>query len=162
MALYDQNGNRLSDFVGPAPPEDIRWFPDRSAVLVSVQARQYTIPVDGGTITDNTDATSNPQFGAGPAGSASAAQLIPDAVIANSEYFPGQQLRVAIDYLNLRSEPSTGSAVKHRLVFGDYVAIFAGPYDNEGYRWWQVQAADETFGWLAGTINGAPTLQRLP
>ncbi len=66
VALYDQNGNRLSDFVGPVAPEDIRWFPDRSAVLVSVQARQYTIPVDGSSITDNTEGTSNPQFGAGP------------------------------------------------------------------------------------------------
>lgn len=159
VALYDQNGNQLSDFVGPAAPEDIRWFPDRSAVLVSVQARQYTIPADGGPITDYTEGASNPQFGAGPAGSAAP---IPEAVIVNSEYYPGQQLRIAIDYLNLRSEPSTGSAVQRGLVLGDYVAIFAGPYDNEGYRWWQVQTADETFGWLAGTINGVPTLQRLP
>ncbi len=156
VALYDHNGNQLSDFVGPAPPEDIRWFPDRSAVLVSVQARQYTIPADGGAVTDNTDATSNPQFGAGPAG---AAQPIPEAVIVNSEYYPGQQLRIAVNYLNLRSEPSTGSAIQAGLNLGDYVAIFAGPYENEGYRWWQVQTAGNVFGWLAGTINGVPTLQ---
>lgn len=161
VALYDQNGNQLSDFVGPAPPEDIRWYPDRSAVVVSVQARQYTIAAAGGPITDYTEATSNPQFSARPARSARAAQPIPDAVIVNSEFYPGQQLRIAVDYLNLRSEPSTGSAVQRGLEFGDYVAIFAGPYDNEGYRWWQVQTADETFGWLAGAINGTPTLQRL-
>jgi len=157
VALYDQNGNRLSEFIGPVAPEDIRWFPDRSAVLVSVQARQYTVPADGGPITDNTDGASNPQFGAAPGG---AARPIPDAVVVNTEYYPGQQLRIALDYLNLRSEPTTAGAVRRGLVFGDYVAIFAGPYENEGYRWWQVQTADETFGWLAGTINGAPTLQR--
>ena len=157
VALYDQNGNQMSDFIGPVAPEDVRWFPDRSAVLVSVQARQYTITADGSSITDNTEGTSNPQFGVAPA---AAAQSIPDAVIAGSEYSPGQQLRVAVDYLNLRSEPSTSSAVQGGLVFGDYVAIIAGPYENEGYRWWQAQTADERVGWLAGTINGAPTLQR--
>ncbi len=157
VALFDQNGNQLSDFIGPIPPEDVRWFPDRSAVVVSVQARQYTIPADGSSITDNTEGTSNPQFGADPA---AAAQPIPDAVIINSEYYPGQQLRIAVDYLNLRSEPTTSSAVQRGLVFGDYVAIFAGPYDNEGYRWWRVQTADDTFGWIIGMINGAPTLQR--
>ncbi|MCE2472766.1 MAG: SH3 domain-containing protein, partial [Anaerolineae bacterium] len=124
---------------------------------VSVQARQYTITADGSSITDNTEGTSNPQFGVAPA---AAAQSIPDGVIAGSEYSPGQQLRVAVDYLNLRSEPSTSSAVQGGLVFGDYVAIIAGPYDNEGYRWWQAQTADERVGWLAGAINGAPTLQR--
>ena len=158
VALYDQNGNRLSDFIGAAAPEDVRWFPDRSAVVVSVQGRQHTVPVNGGPITDNTDGTSNPQFGAGPV---EAAAPIPEAVIVNSEYSPGQQLRIALDYLNLRSEPTTDSAVRRGLVRGDYVAIFAGPYDNAGYRWWRVQAADGTFGWLAGTINGASTLQRL-
>ena len=157
VALYDQNGNQLSDFIGPVAPEDIRWFPDRSAVLVSVQARQYTVSADGGPITDYTEGTSNPQFGAGLPG---AARPIPEAVIVNTEYYPGEQLRIAVPYLNLRSEPTTGSAIRRGLSQGDYVAIFAGPYDNEGYRWWQVQAADQTFGWLAGTINGAPTLQR--
>lgn len=157
VALYDQNGNRLSDFIGPVAPEDVRWFPDRSAVLVSVQSRQYTVAADGGPITDITGATYNPQFDAGPV---EAARPIPDAVNVNSEFFPGEQLRIAVDYLNLRSEPSTDSAIQRGLVFGDYVAIFAGPYDNEGYRWWRVQTADETFGWLAGTIDGAATLQR--
>ena len=157
VALYDQSGNQLSDFIGPVAPEDVRWFPDRSAVLVSVQARQYTVSAAGGSITDNTAGTANPQFGAGPA---PASQPIPDAVIVNSEYYPGEQLRIALPYLNLRSDPTTGGAILRGLNFGDYVAIFAGPYENEGYRWWRVQTADGTFGWLAGTINGAPTLQR--
>ena len=157
VALYDQNGNQMSDFIGPVAPEDVRWFPDRSAVLVSVQARQYTISADGSSITDNTEGTSNPQFGVAPA---AAPQSIPDGVIAGSEYSPGQQLRIAVDYLNLRSEPSTASAVQGGLVLGDYVAIIAGPYDNQDYRWWRVQTADGRVGWLAGTINGAPTLQR--
>ena len=157
VALYDQYGNQMSDFIGSAAPEDVRWFPDRSAVLVSVQGRQYTIPAAGGSVTDNTEATFNPQFGEAPAAAASS---IPDAVIAGSEYSPGQQLRIAVNYLNLRSGPSTANAVQAGLVFGDYVAIIAGPYDNEGYRWWQAQTAAGRVGWLAGTINGAPTLQR--
>ena len=156
VALYDQNGNRLSGFIGSGPPEDVRWFPDRSAVVVAVEARQYTVPADGGSITDPTDLTSNPQFSAGAVGAAA----IPDAVVVNTEYFPGEQLRITVPYLNVRQEPTTTSAAIDGLLFGDYVAIFAGPHNNEGYRWWQVQTADNTFGWINGAIGGVPTVQR--
>ncbi len=61
--------------------------------------------------------------------------------------------------LNLRAAPGTGSdVVRAPLTAGEYVAILAGPVEAEGYRWWQVQSADGVIGWLAGTIDGAPTL----
>ena len=156
VALYDGSGNQISDFVGAAPPEDVRWFPDRSAVLVSVQGQQYTIDVESGNISNYTDLTSNPQFSAG----AFAVAPVPEGVIVNSGFSPGEQLRVGVPYLNIHQQPTSSSAVLGGLVSGDYVAIFAGPYENEGYRWWRIQTANSIFGWIAGTINGAPTIQR--
>ena len=157
VALYDQTGRQISAFVGNVAPEDVRWFPDRSAVVVSVQGRQHTLQVADRSISDTTDVTYNPVFG--EAGSATSA--IPDAVIAGSEYYPGQQLRILVDYLNVRAQPSTSSGIVGGLLQGDYVAVFAGPYDNEDYRWWQIQTADNAFGWIAGTINNAPTVASL-
>ena len=111
VALYDQQGNQISGFVGNAAPEDVRWFPDRSAVVVSVQGRQYTLQVADNSISDTTDLTSSPEFG--EAGSATSA--IPDAVIVGTEYYPGQQLRILVDYLNLRAQPSTSRRHSRRF-----------------------------------------------
>jgi len=154
VALYDSNGNAISAPIGNAAPEDVRWYPDGSAVVVSVQGRQYTVRVDGGVISDTTDLTRNPSFGSGGVGAAA----VPQGVVQGSEYVPGQQARVITTSLNIRQDPSTGSIIQGGLVLGDYVAIIAGPYDNEGYRWWKVQTASNIVGWIAGTISGALTI----
>lgn len=158
VALYDQFGEQISAFIGNAPPEDVRWYPDRSAVVVSVQGRQHTVQVAGGAVEDASDLAANPQFGAETVGVASG---IPNAVIQDTEYYPGQQLRIAIPFLNVRGEPTTTSGIVSTLQQGDYVAIFAGPYENEGYRWWRIQTSADDFGWIAGTIDGAPTVRPL-
>lgn len=154
VALYNGAGARLSAPIGGAAPEAVRWYADRSAAVVTVDGRQYTVTVDGGLIADTTALASNPSFGAASLGAAP----IPDAVIQNSEYFPGQQLRAAQN-LNLRQGPSTAQAVIGGVLVGDYVAIIAGPYDNQGYRWWRVQTAGNALGWIAGTINGRATIR---
>ncbi len=156
LALYDGAGNQLSNFIGGAPAEEAHWFPDRSAVVVTVQGQQFTVQVDSGIVSNDTGLASNPQFGV----RTPAALPIPEAVIIGSEYAPGEQLRVTLPNLNIRQQPTTSSGTVGGVAAGDYVAIFAGPYENEDYRWWRVQTADGTFGWVAGVINGAPTLRR--
>ena len=123
VALYDGSGNRMSDFVGAAPPEDVRWFPDRSAVLVSVQGQQYTIDVESGNISNYTDLTSNPQFSAGTF----AVAPIPEGVVVNSGFSPGEQLRVLVPYLNIRQEPSTTSGALAGLSSGILSPFLPGP-----------------------------------
>ena len=154
VSLYNSAGVRLSGPIGGAAPDSVSWYPDRSAVVVTVQGRQYTVRVDGGRITDTTDLTRNPSFGTGNVGVAPT----PSAVIQGSEYFPGQQLRT-VQNLNLRQGPSTSHQIVGGLDAGDYVAILAGPYDNQGYRWWRVQSAGNALGWIAGAIGGRPTLR---
>ena len=154
VALYDGGGNQISAFIGGAAPEEVRWFPDYSAVVVTVQGRQYRVLIDG-VVTDVTGLTQNPQFSEVEIGPLP----IPAGVVANSEYYPGQQLRISVPYLNVRQEPTTTSATIGGLYAGDHVAIFAGPHENEGYRWWRVQTANNVFGWIAGTIGGQPTMR---
>ena len=159
VALYDQFGSQISGFIGHAAPEDIRWLPDRSVVIVSVRGRQYAVAVDGGNVTDATDQLSNPQFG----DSAFRSSSIPAGVIEGSEYSPGQQLRTVIPVLNIRQSPSVSAAQIGQLLEGDYVAIIAGPHLNDGYPWWQVQVRDvqnslDIIGWIAVEIGGAPTI----
>jgi hypothetical protein len=154
VALYDSNGNAISAPIGSVAPEDVRWYPDRSAVVVSVQGRQYTVRVDDGIINDTTDLARNPSFGSGGGGSSA----IPQGVIQGSEYLPGQQMRIITTNLNIRQDPSTGSLIQGGLVQGDYIAILAGPYDSEGFQWWKVQTATNIVGWIPGKINSTPTI----
>ena len=65
-----------------------------------------------------------------------------------------------VQELNIRVAPGINSPIarNYPLATGEYVVILAGPVDMDGARWWQVQTADGVIGWVAGAINGAPTL----
>ena len=154
LAVYDGNGNQLTGFIGDAAPEAVRWYPNRSLVVVTVNGRQYTVQVQGGAVVDTTDLTYNPRFSQSGFGSST----IPAAVVAGTEYYPGQQLRTIVPVLNVRQAPSTSSRVLSQLVAGDHVAILAGPHQNEGHHWWQVQTWNNIIGWIAGRISGNPTV----
>ncbi|MYE26863.1 MAG: SH3 domain-containing protein [Chloroflexi bacterium] len=156
VALYDSSGTQLTGFIGDAAPEDVRWYPNRSLVVVSVQGRQYTVQVAGGSIVDATDRLGNPQFSASGFGSST----IPSGVVQGSEFAPGQQLRMLRD-LNIRQEASTSSPVVGALDPGDYVAVLAGPHRESRYEWWRIQTANNIVGWIAAKIDGQPTVQRL-
>ncbi|MCA0454963.1 MAG: hypothetical protein LCI00_13405 [Chloroflexi bacterium] len=85
---------------------------------------------------------------------------LPQGIVEGSEYQPGTQLRVLVQELNIRTSPGVNSPIARNLPLftGEYVVILAGPVDADGARWWQVQTSDGTVGWLAGAINGSPTL----
>ena len=154
LALYNQQGRRISAFAGDSAPDQVRWYADRSGVVLSVSGRQVVLNTETGTIVDASQLASNPRFGQ----NGDEVAAIPSAVIRGATYYPGQQLRVIVGALHLRETPSTNAAILDSLLWGDYVAVFAGPYDNEGDRWWQVQTAHNRFGWIAGSIAGSPTV----
>lgn len=155
LALYDGDGRALSAPIGSAAPEAVGWYPDRSAVALRVQGRQYTVRVDEGLAVDVTDLTGDPSFGDADVGFSP----IPAAVVWGSEYSPGQQLRVTALGLNVRQRPSTASPVLEELATGDYAAVIAGPYEDERYRWWKVQTARNVIGWIAARISGVLTVE---
>ena len=154
VALYDRFGRAFSAPIGISAPSAVHWYPDRSAVVVTVGNRQYTANANNGAVFDTTDLTRNPSFGNVTFGVAP----IPQAVISGSEFWPGQQLRT-VQNLNVRQGPSTSTQIVGGLDAGDYVAVLAGPYDSEGYRWWRVQTANNVLGWIAGTIGGRATIR---
>ncbi len=176
LTLYDAFGNALTAPIGDSFPERVEWSPAGDAVFVQANGRQF-IANRAGAVTEITGQVApghpvNWVNGAPPEGqplvpiapvgvvdTPAPTFALPEGVIAGSEYLPGQQLRVLVLQINLRAAPGTGSAiVRTPLATGEYVAILAGPVEAEGYRWWQVQTADGVIGWLAGTIDGAPTL----
>ena len=154
LALYDQQGRRRSDFVGDSAPEHARWTADRSLIVLSLSGRQLALRVSDGAVIDASDLSSRPHFSQ----QGFAAPQIPAAVIQGAQFYPGQQLRVIVAGLNIRQSPGTDASVIGGLVAGDYVAVFAGPYDNQGYRWWRVQTAQDRFGWIAGAVGDSPTV----
>ena len=154
VALYDRYGRAFSAPIGISAPSAVHWYPDRSAVVVTVGDRQYTANANSGAVFGTTDLTRNPSFGNVTIGVAPT----PQAVISGSEHLPGQQLRT-VQNLNVRQGPSTSTQIVVELYAGDYVAVLAGPYDSEGYRWWRVQTANNVLGWIAGTIGGRATIR---
>jgi len=153
VALYNSAGEQLTPYVGDAAPEDVRWFPERDAALVSVRGRQHVVEVDSRRVTDVTDRLGDPQFEARASQVASGLT----GLVAGSRYAPGQQLRL-LQPLNIRQDPSTNRPAIGRLQTGDYVAILAGPHQDSRYLWWRIQTASDVVGWIAGEIDGRPTI----
>jgi sortase (surface protein transpeptidase) len=52
--------------------------------------------------------------------------------------------------INVRSEPTTASAVVTVVTTGDTVTITGESQEADGYTWWPVELADGTTGWIAG------------
>ena len=151
LAMYDSNGRPISGVIGDAAPQNIRWYPDRSAAVLSVGGGQFTVQVAGGHISDSANLARQPVFS-----DFGSSAPIPSAVIHGSRYRAGQQLRARVS-LNVRAGPSTGAQIVGGLFSGDYLAIIAGPYAKDGISWWKAQTANDIVGWVAGEINGAAT-----
>jgi dipeptidyl aminopeptidase/acylaminoacyl peptidase len=177
LRLYDMAGQPVSAPImgDPAAPiERVEWSPDGLAVLVQIGGRQFTVSVTGtvSEITAQVQGAAAINWVSGnlpPSEELATAAVtpatpavsgIPSGVIAGSAYQPGQQLRVYVLELNIRTGPGTEyPAVRGPLVPGDYVAILAGPMTTpDNVVWWQVQTADNYVGWIAGEINGSSTL----
>jgi hypothetical protein len=166
LRIYAMNGQPLTGAIGEGFPERVEWSPDGQAVFVQGNGRQFIARVDGTVVeitqqVAGTRAINWVQGGLPPSEEVAPPPQVPIplGVIEGSEYQPGQQLRVYTIELNMRTGPGTGFPfARNFLATGEYVAILAGPVEAEGIRWWQVQTADGVVGWVAGAINGSPTL----
>ena len=181
LRIYDMNGTALTAPIGNGFPSRVEWSPDGTAVFVETGGRQYIANINGaisditgqvagtravnwvdGNLPPGDNFSPSGEAGAGivPVG-ATAAPSLPSGVIEGNiyGYYPGQQLRVYVDGLNIRSGPGIAyDFVRNPLLTGEYVAILAGPVTADGVVWWQVQTADGVVGWIAGEINGGVTL----
>ncbi len=174
LRIYNMAGQALTGTIGDGFPDRVEWSPDGRAVFVQTNGRQYIANVNGevrdisgqvaGARAVNWVNGELPQGndggGIAPVGQQSVPAQLPQGVVEGTEYQPGTQLRVYVLELNIRSAPGVANPFARALplVTGEYVVILAGPVDADGARWWQVQTADGVIGWVAGAINGAPTL----
>jgi hypothetical protein len=77
----------------------------------------------------------------------------PDLSVAPEAITVGYFTRVANTDgigVSLRGGPSTDNIRLSLIPEGDYLLITGGPEEGSGFVWWQVQAADDTEGWVAG------------
>jgi hypothetical protein len=162
MQLFSSRRGAITGVIGDGAPSRVEWSPDRTAVYVVVNGRQYVARTNG-QIQDVTGLFNGQQavnwatVGLPPNSQPLNTQppsFIPSGVIEGSQYTAGQQLRVYADGLNLRAQPTTSAGVIGVLARGDYVAILAGPVNDSGVQWWQVQTAGGQVGWVAGALNG--------
>jgi hypothetical protein len=166
LSIYNMQGQALTGTIGGGQPQRVEWSPDGRAVYVEAGGRQYvafvsgevrdiTGSVGGAQAVNWVDGLLPPSEETGSSGSAA----IPSGVIAGSLYEPGQQLRVYSAELNVRAGPGYSyDFARNFLVAGEYVRILAGPVEAEGATWWQIQTNDGSIGWIAGEVNGAPTI----
>ncbi len=69
----------------------------------------------------------------------------------------GLALLLALASLGRQGAPGSGPFVLYDQQ-GRRRSVFAGLYDNQGYRWWRMQTAGDGFGWIAGVVGGRPTI----
>ena len=152
VALYDVNGNVLSDPIGDGRPQSVTWFPDRNGVVVVVNGQEYTVYVDSRAVTQTTVGNTG---NIDPEALQPEPPPLPEGIVEGSQFAPGQQVQIAVNRLNVRDFPSvdTGNRVT-QVSQGEYVAILAGPYTDAENSWWQIATANQQIGWIAAIIDG--------
>lgn len=178
MRLVNQSGTFLTGDIGTARPIDVKWNPQRDAAFIRTEDGRGFLASVNGQVEDISGRIGDIQAVAWvqgelppiltvpsteDSGDGSYQGGIPSGVIEGSVYAAGQQLIIqsGTGGLNLRSEPTTTAGVVVYVFNGEYVAVLAGPMENEAdglrYTWWRVQTANGSQGWMAGAINGVPT-----
>ncbi|MFW5772309.1 MAG: SH3 domain-containing protein, partial [Phototrophicaceae bacterium] len=166
VQIMDSSGNFLSGPIGSAPPRRVEWSPTRDAVLVETENNERFIARVNGAIEDISasiggDAALNwvsdeVQDIRQPV--ATPEPFRPPGVVEGSSYQPGQQIQILAATLNVRESPTIESTIFTTLVQREWVAILAGPVEGGEFVWWRVRTAGGVTGWVAASINGAPTL----
>ncbi|MGB7339074.1 MAG: SH3 domain-containing protein [Phototrophicaceae bacterium] len=149
----------ISGFVGGSPPQSITWSANYNEAVLTVGGQQVIINANNGGI-NNATTSGEIQVGAGFTTNSSGETVLqappPTGVVANSRYEAGQQIQfVGETARNMRIQPSTSAAFADVIIQGDFVSVLAGPYETEGYEWWQVSNRNGTRAWVSvRTLDG--------
>ncbi|MBK8134878.1 MAG: SH3 domain-containing protein [Chloroflexi bacterium] len=167
VAIIDENGTPLTETIGSTPPVEVKWNPSRDTVFVRTSNGESFLASVSGEVRNISGsigglaAVNWVQGNLPPAGGIAP---IPEGVVEDSEYSPGQQLQVSSTTggLNLRTQPVIAENVIRYVGNGENVRIIAGPTDAGGVRWWRVRTAFDEEGWIAGAIGASPVLIPAP
>lgn len=150
-------------------PGRVEWSPNRSAAVLFYGGTQIVLTTDNvaQNITEQTGGGAvNFVPGPPPPGvpiSGVPAAPTPSGVVAGSRFDAGQQLIVFSIELNMRTGPGLSYEFARRfLVQGETIAVLAGPYNADGFEWWQVQTWDGFTGWVAAEVGGLQVIGANP
>lgn len=156
VQLVDVTGRRITEPIGLAGPERIRWSPDRSAALVVTnengRRRTFVVSVTAGQVREITQQVADaltvdwvpvPSLAPGEAG----ATLPAPAPVT----FAINQQVVVLRQVFLRPLPSTGANSEAIRVLqpGEVLTIVGGPVEAEGLTWYTVIYNATITGWVA-------------
>jgi hypothetical protein len=166
LQLVKEDGTQLTPPIGTTFPSEVKWSPDRSAVMLRVDEEVY-IAQTNGTVYEITDLLADsPNVdwvnGAMPEGFRTLPLSTP---IAEGTYVPevteaaggdsrvfavGDLLRVNVGTVDIFSEPAGDASVVGTLNTGEELIITDGPLSRADVTWYRVQTLNFT-GWINNT-----------
>jgi hypothetical protein len=171
--LYDGSGTPLTAQIGFGAPEQVKWSPDRSTVLVVVNesgVRHYYVAEVSGAVREITasiaGALAVEWVGGVPPATTDTSETVPTPTLGLQSRYGlniNQQVQVIVPAgVNLREQPSTAAMEIALINTFDYVVIIGGPVEGEGTLWWLVQTGSGQVGWAAESFNGVQLLSTRP
>jgi hypothetical protein len=165
LQLVKQDGTQLTPPIGTTYPSEVKWSPDRSAVMLRVGDEVY-IAQTNGTVYEITDlladspnvdwvnGTMPEGFRTLPLSSPIAeGTYVPEVTeaAADSRVFAvGDLLRVNAGTVDIFTEPASDAAIVGTLNTGEELIITDGPLSRADVTWYRVQTLNFT-GWINNT-----------
>jgi hypothetical protein len=165
LQIVNQEGTPLTPPIGTTFPSEVKWSPDRSAVMLRVGEEVYIAQTNGTVYEISGILESSPNVewvnGALPAGFRALPLAAP---IAEGTYVPevtegagdsrifevGDLLRVDEGSVDIFAEPINSAELVGTLVTGEELIITDGPVSVGEVTWYRVQTLNFT-GWINST-----------
>jgi hypothetical protein len=145
----------ISDYVDEQFPQRVQWSTSYGEVVLTIDGRQYIMNTNSG-IFWRAATGGSVQVGGGVSSTGQLLGPAPSGVIVNSRYTAGQQIQYIGEIpRNMRVQPSIAAAWVDVINPGEFVSVLAGPYEADGYEWWQVSNARNNRAWTSiRTVDG--------
>lgn len=139
----------LSGYIGEQMPQRVQWSANYSEAVLIINGQQFTVSTNTGAIW-RPAISGSVQVGGNVSNSGQLQAPPPSGVVVNSRYSAGQQIQYIGDTpRNMRVQPSIAAARIDVVNLGEFVTILAGPYEADGYEWWQISNARNNRAWIS-------------
>lgn len=157
--IDDSVATPISSFVGDRAPEQVTWSANYAEAVLTVNGQQVIINASNGSV-NNATISGEVQVGAGFTTNASGETVVqappPAGVVIGTRYDAGQQIQFIGEIArNMRTQPNVSAPFADTVQPNDFVTVLAGPYEADGYEWWQVSNRNGTRAWISTrTLDG--------
>lgn len=145
----------LSGTIGDSHPQRVQWSLGFGQVVLTINGGQYIVNTSNGTISQ-ANVTGSVAVGGGITEEGQLLGPPPSGVVINSRYSAGQQVQYIGEIpRNMRVQPNTFAAWVDVINPNEFVTVLAGPYEANGYEWWEVSNARNNRAWTSThTLDG--------